>query len=143
MDERLAGTVGVPLPGIGVRVVSDDGAQCRVGEIGAVQVKGPSVFGGYWRMPEKTKRGIHFGWLVRTGDVGHFGGKGVPDRYLTLVGRSKDLIISGGYNVYPKEIEGYIDEIDDVAESAVVGIPHVRLWRSRDRGGRCECRRSP
>jgi malonyl-CoA/methylmalonyl-CoA synthetase len=121
---RIAGTVGVPLPGIGVRVVSDDGAQCRVGEVGAVQVSGPSVFGGYWRMPDKTKEEFTADGWFRTGDVGHFGGKNVPDRYLTLVGRSKDLIISGGYNVYPKEIEGYIDEIEDVAESAVVGVPH-------------------
>ena len=122
---RIAGTVGVPLPGIGVRIVSDDGTQCRVGEVGAVQVKGSSVFGGYWRMPDKTKEEFTSDGWFRTGDVGHFGGKEVPDRYLTLVGRSKDLIISGGYNVYPKEIEGYIDEIDNVAESAVVGIPHA------------------
>ena len=122
---RIAGTVGVPLPGVGVRVVNDDGAQCKVGEIGAVQVNGPSVFAGYWRMPDKTKEEFTADGWFRTGDVGHFGGKNVPDRYLTLVGRSKDLIISGGYNVYPKEIEGYIDEIDDVAESAVVGVPHA------------------
>ena len=121
---RIAGTVGVPLPGIGVRVVSDDGVQCRVGEVGAVQVNGPSIFGGYWRMPDKTKEEFTADGWFRTGDVGHFGGKNVPDRYLTLVGRSKDLIISGGYNVYPKEIEGYIDEIEDVVESAVVGVPH-------------------
>jgi malonyl-CoA/methylmalonyl-CoA synthetase len=122
---RIAGTVGVPLPGIGVRVVNDDGVPCKVGEIGAVQVKGPSVFGGYWRMPDRTKEEFTADGWFRTGDVGHFGGKDVPDRYLTLVGRSKDLIISGGYNVYPKEIEGYIDEIDDVVESAVVGVPHA------------------
>ena len=123
--ERIAGTVGVPLPGVGVRVVSEDGAQCKVGEIGAVQVNGPGVFGGYWRMPDKTKEEFTGDGWFRTGDVGHFGGKDVPDRYLTLVGRSKDLIISGGYNVYPKEIEGYIDEMDDVVESAVVGVPHA------------------
>ncbi len=123
--ERIAGTVGVPLPGVGVRVVSEDGAQCKVGEIGAVQVNGPGVFGGYWRMPDKTKEEFTADGWFRTGDVGHFGGKDVPDRYLTLVGRSKDLIISGGYNVYPKEIEGYIDEMDDVVESAVVGVPHA------------------
>ena len=123
--ERLAGTVGVPLPGVGVRVVDDDGAQCKVGEIGAVQVNGPNVFAGYWRMPDKTKEEFTADGWFRTGDVGHFGGKDVPDRYLTLVGRSKDLIISGGYNVYPKEIEGYIDEMDDVVESAVVGVPHA------------------
>ena len=99
--------------------------QCKVGEIGAVQVSGPSVFRGYWRMPDKTKEEFTADGWFRTGDVGHFGGKDVPDRYLTLVGRSKDLIISGGYNVYPKEIEGYIDEMDNVVESAVVGVPHA------------------
>ena len=122
--ERLAGTVGVPLPGVGVRVVDDDGTRCAAGEIGAVQVNGPNVFSGYWRMPDKSKDEFTADGWFRTGDIGHFGGKDVPDRYLTLVGRSKDLIISGGYNVYPKEIEGYIDEMDDVVESAVVGVPH-------------------
>jgi malonyl-CoA/methylmalonyl-CoA synthetase len=95
-----------------------------VGEIGNVQVRGPNVFSGYWRMPEKTREEFtEDGWF-RTGDVGHFGGQGVPDGYLTLVGRSKDLIISGGYNVYPKEVEGYIDEMPGVVESAVIGLPH-------------------
>ena len=121
---RLAGTVGVPLPGVGVRVVDDDGTRCTVGDIGAVQVNGPNVFAGYWRMPEKTKDEFTADGWFRTGDIGHFGGRDVPDRYLTLVGRSKDLIISGGYNVYPKEIEGYIDEQPDVDESAVIGVPH-------------------
>ena len=121
---RLAGTVGVPLPGVGVRVVDDDGTRCTVGDIGAVQVNGPNVFAGYWRMPEKTKDEFTADGWFRTGDIGHFGGRDVPDRYLTLVGRSKDLIISGGYNVYPKEVEGYIDEQPDVDESAVIGVPH-------------------
>jgi malonyl-CoA/methylmalonyl-CoA synthetase len=121
---RIAGTVGIPLPGVGVRVVNDDGTRCAVGEIGAVQVNGPSVFGGYWRMPDKTKDEFTSDGWFRTGDIGHFGGRDVPDRYLTLVGRSKDLIISGGYNVYPKEIEGYIDDMADVVESAVIGVPH-------------------
>ena len=121
---RIAGTVGVPLPGVGVRVVRDDGSPAPAGEIGHVQVRGPNVFSGYWRMPEKTKEEFTDDGWFRTGDVGQFGGDGVPDRYLTLVGRSKDLIISGGYNVYPKEIEGYIDEMPDVAESAVIGLPH-------------------
>ena len=120
---RLAGTVGVALPGVDVRVVRD-GSACAPGEIGAVEVRGPNVFGGYWRMPEKTAEEFtRDGWF-RTGDVGHFGGADVPDDYLTLVGRSKDLIISGGYNVYPKEIEGYIDELPNVVESAVIGLPH-------------------
>jgi len=121
---RIAGTVGIPLPGVGVRVVNDDGTECAAGEIGAVQVNGPSVFSGYWRMPDKTKDEFTSDGWFRTGDIGHFGGGDVPDRYLTLVGRSKDLIISGGYNVYPKEIEGYIDDMANVVESAVIGVPH-------------------
>jgi malonyl-CoA/methylmalonyl-CoA synthetase len=75
-------------------------------------------------MPEKTAEEFTADGWFKTGDVGHFGGKDVPDGYLTLVGRSKDLIISGGYNVYPKEIEGYIDEMPNVVESAVIGLPH-------------------
>jgi malonyl-CoA/methylmalonyl-CoA synthetase len=121
---RIAGTVGEPLPGVGVRVLRDDGAPCKPGEIGNVQVRGPNVFSGYWRMPEKTREEFTDDGWFRTGDVGHFGGSGIPDHYLTLVGRSKDLIISGGYNVYPKEIEGYIDEMPGVVESAVIGLPH-------------------
>jgi malonyl-CoA/methylmalonyl-CoA synthetase len=121
---RIAGTVGEPLPGVGVRVLRDDGTACKVGEIGNVQVRGPNVFCGYWRMPEKTREEFTDDGWFRTGDVGHFGGSGIPDHYLTLVGRSKDLIISGGYNVYPKEIEGYIDEMPGVVESAVIGLPH-------------------
>jgi malonyl-CoA/methylmalonyl-CoA synthetase len=82
------------------------------------------VLKGYWKLPDKTREEFtEDGWF-RTGDVGHFGGSGIPDGYLTLVGRSKDLIISGGYNVYPKEIEGYIDEMPGVVESAVIGLPH-------------------
>ncbi len=122
--ERIAGTVGVPLPGVAVRLVRDDGSRCAVGEIGKVEVRGPGVFSGYWRMPEKTAEEFTADGWFRTGDVGHFGGDGRPERYLTLVGRSKDLIISGGYNVYPKEIEGYIDELPGVIESAVIGLPH-------------------
>jgi malonyl-CoA/methylmalonyl-CoA synthetase len=127
--ERIGGTVGVPLPGIAVRVVNDDGSMCAPGEIGNVQVKGPNVFSGYWRMAEKTAEEFTADGFFRTGDVGYFGASssappGKPDNYLTLVGRSKDLIISGGYNVYPKEIESYIDEMPGVVESAVIGVPH-------------------
>jgi malonyl-CoA/methylmalonyl-CoA synthetase len=126
--ERIAGTVGVPLPGVAVRVVNAEGSMCMVGEIGGVQVKGPNVFAGYWRMPEKTAEEFTPDGFFRTGDVGHFGsavpGAGKPANYLTLVGRSKDLIISGGYNVYPKEIESYIDRMPGVEESAVIGLPH-------------------
>jgi len=121
---RIAGTVGRPLPGVDVRVVGDGGAPCAVGEIGDVQVRGPNVFSGYWRMPEKTAEEFTADGWFKTGDVGHFGGAGRPDDYLTLVGRSKDLIISGGYNVYPKEIEDYIDGMPNVVESAVIGLPH-------------------
>jgi len=121
---RIAGTVGQPLPGVGVRVMREDATACPVGDIGAVEVRGPNVFSGYWRMPEKTAEEFTADGWFRTGDVGHFGGPGVPENYLTLVGRSKDLIISGGYNVYPKEIEGYIDELPNVVESAVIGLPH-------------------
>jgi len=121
--ERLAGTVGKPLPGVGVRVMNDDGSECASGEIGGVQVRGPNVFRGYWKMPEKTAEEFTADGWFRTGDVGHFGGS-APADYLTLVGRSKDLIISGGYNVYPKEIEGYVDELPEVVESAVIGLPH-------------------
>ncbi len=121
---RIAGTVGQPLPGIGVRVVRDDGTACQIGEVGHVQVQGPNVFAGYWRMPEKTAEEFTADGWFKTGDVGQLGGTDVPEDYLTLVGRSKDLIISGGYNVYPKEIEGYIDEMPNVIESAVIGLPH-------------------
>jgi malonyl-CoA/methylmalonyl-CoA synthetase len=90
------------------------------GEIGGIQVKGPNVFKGYWRMPEKTAEEFTADGWFRTGDVGRVD----ADGYVTIVGRSKDLIISGGYNVYPAEIEGFINEMPGVAESAVVGVPH-------------------
>ena len=118
--ERRGGTVGFPLPGVGVRVQGDDGKPVPPGEIGAIQVKGPNVFQGYWRMPEKTKEEFTADGWFKTGDVGRIDARG----YVTIVGRSKDLIISGGYNVYPAEIEGYINDMAGVAESAVVGVPH-------------------
>jgi malonyl-CoA/methylmalonyl-CoA synthetase len=122
--DRRAGTVGRALPGVAVRVMNEDGTPCRVGEIGAVQVRGPNVFSGYWHLPEKNASEFTTdGWFI-TGDLGQLGGTGLPDDVLTLVGRSKDLIISGGYNVYPKEIEGYLDALAGVAESAVIGVPH-------------------
>jgi malonyl-CoA/methylmalonyl-CoA synthetase len=121
---RKAGTVGRPLHGVDVRVM-DGERPCNTGEIGGIEVRGPNVFKGYWRMPEKTKEEFAVDdagsrWF-KTGDVGSFD----EDGYLSIVGRSKDLIITGGYNVYPKEIEGYIDELPGVAESAVIGVPHV------------------
>jgi malonyl-CoA/methylmalonyl-CoA synthetase len=107
-----------------VRVVDERDKPLPEGEIGNVQVRGPNVFSGYWRMPEKTAEEFTADGFFRTGDVGQFGGEGRPSNYLTLVGRSKDLIISGGYNVYPKEIEGYIDAMPGIVESAVIGLPH-------------------
>ncbi|MEY3892709.1 MAG: hypothetical protein RLZZ145_743 [Pseudomonadota bacterium] len=125
---RVGGSVGVPLPGVEVRVVNESGSRCGVNEIGAIEVRGPNIFKGYWRMPEKTAEEFtNDGWF-KTGDVGRWGGETsagkVPDHYLCIVGRNKDLIISGGYNVYPKEIESFIDDMDGVEESAVIGIPH-------------------
>lgn len=126
--ERIGGSVGVPLPQTQVRVIKDDGQVCKVGEIGNVEVKGPNVFKGYWRMPEKTKEEFTTDGWFKTGDVGRWGGETsagkVPNHYLCIVGRSKDLIISGGYNVYPKEIESFIDDMPGVDESAVIGVPH-------------------
>ncbi|WP_298928651.1 malonyl-CoA synthase [uncultured Ramlibacter sp.] len=118
--ERRGGTVGFPLPGVGLRVRGDDGQECVTDEIGNIEVRGPNVFPGYWRMPEKTKEEFTADGWFKTGDVGKIDGMG----YVVIVGRSKDLIISGGYNVYPAEIEGYINEMPGVAESALVGVPH-------------------
>jgi malonyl-CoA/methylmalonyl-CoA synthetase len=117
---RRRGTVGLPLPGVGLRIRSDKGLPVPTGEVGGIEVKGPSVFKGYWRMPEKTADEFTPDLWFKTGDVG----KVDADGYVTLVGRSKDLIISGGYNVYPAEIEGFINPLPGVAESAVVGVPH-------------------
>jgi len=116
---RAAGTVGLPLPDVAVRVVDDAGKPCACDEVGGVEVRGPNVFGGYWRMPEKTREEFTADGWFKTGDVGRFDEQG----YLTIVGRSKDLIISGGYNVYPKEVESYLDDMPGVAESAVIGVP--------------------
>jgi malonyl-CoA/methylmalonyl-CoA synthetase len=103
-----------------LRVRGDDGRNLPTGEIGGIEVKGPNVFKGYWRMPEKTKEEFTADGWFKTGDVGKIDERG----YITIVGRSKDLIISGGYNVYPAEIEGYINDMPGVAESALVGVPH-------------------
>ena len=118
--ERRGGTVGFALPGVSLRVQGDDGKSLPAGEIGGIQVKGPNVFKGYWRMPEKTKEEFTADGYFKTGDVGKIDERG----YIVIVGRSKDLIISGGYNVYPAEIEGYINDMPGVAESALVGVPH-------------------
>lgn len=126
---RMGSTVGKPLPGVSVRVVDDVGKPCAIGEIGHVQVKGPNVFAGYWQMPEKTQEEFTADGWFKTGDMGRWGGQtpqgqSIPADYLSIVGRSKDLIISGGYNVYPKEIESVIDDMPGVVESAVIGVPH-------------------
>ena len=118
--ERRGGTVGFALPGVSLRVQDDEEKTLPTGEIGGIQVKGPNVFKGYWGMPEKTKEEFTADGFFKTGDVGKIDQRG----YITIVGRSKDLIISGGYNVYPAEIEGYINELPGVAESALVGVPH-------------------
>lgn len=118
--DRIPGTVGRPLPGVEVRVQDPDrGSLERTGEVGMIQVRGPNVFKGYWRMPEKTASEFQDGFFV-TGDLGRLDSNG----YLTIVGREKDLVISGGFNVYPKEVETEIDQIEGVIESAVVGVPH-------------------
>ena len=119
--ERRPGTVGFPLPRVEVRVTDpESGALLAAGDIGGIEVRGPNVFKGYWRMPEKTAEEFRADGFFITGDLGTIG----EDGYVTIVGRSKDLIISGGYNIYPKEIEGLIDDLPGVNESAVFGVPH-------------------
>ncbi|WP_027016077.1 malonate--CoA ligase [Comamonas composti] len=120
-SERKAGTVGFALPGVEVRITNEEGRDLPVGEIGGIQVRGPNVFSGYWRMPEKTAEEFTADGWFKTGDLGRIDERG----YVSIVGRSKDLIISGGYNVYPAEVEGFINELPGVAESALVGVPHA------------------
>ncbi len=120
--ERVAGTVGLPLPGVDLRIADpDSGAALPQGEIGMIEVRGPNVFAGYWRMPEKTAAEFRADGFFITGDLGLIDAGG----YVHIVGRGKDLVITGGYNVYPKEIETEIDAIPGVIESAVIGLPHV------------------
>ncbi|GGD17446.1 malonate--CoA ligase [Aureimonas glaciei] len=119
--ERRPGTVGMPLPGVDLQIADPEtGAPLPQGEIGVIEVKGPNVFAGYWQMPEKTASEFRDGWFI-TGDLGQID----ADGYVAIVGRGKDLIISGGFNIYPKEIELAIDELPGVAESAVIGVPHA------------------
>lgn len=120
LGERRAGTVGLPLPGVDVRIANDTGQTLTRGTTGIVEVRGPNVFKGYWRMPEKTAAEIRRDGFFVTGDMGLI----ESDGYLRLIGRAKDLIICGGLNVYPKEIEDAIDALDGVIESAVFAIPH-------------------
>ncbi len=118
--DRIEGTVGYPLPGVEARVVDEAGAPCAPSTTGSVEVRGPGVFRGYWNNPEKTKAEFRADGFFRTGDLG----TRAADGRIALVGRSSDMIISGGYNVYPKEIELSLDEVPGVTESAVVGLPH-------------------
>src|ERR1700694_706985 len=120
--ERVAGAVGHPLPGVSVRVTDPEtGKEIPREEIGMIEVKGPNVFKGYWRMPEKTKAEFRDDGFFITGDLGKIDAKG----YVHILGRGKDLVISGGFNVYPKEIESEIDAMPGVIESAVIGVPHA------------------
>ena len=118
--QRRGGSVGFPLPGVSVRVANEQDRPLTRGEVGGIQLKGENVFAGYWHMPEKTREEFTADGYFRTGDVGTID----ADGYVSIVGRAKDLIISGGYNVYPKEIELALDALPGVAESAVIGVPH-------------------
>jgi malonyl-CoA/methylmalonyl-CoA synthetase len=117
--DRRAGTVGFPLPGVELRIMAE-GVEVPKGGVGVIEVRGPNVFQGYWQMPEKTAEELRpDGWFI-TGDLGQLD----ADGYVQIVGRAKDLIITGGYNVYPKEIELLLDAVPGVEESAVIGLPH-------------------
>jgi len=118
--ERRAGTVGLPLPGTEVKVCDPSGQELPRGEVGVIEVRGPNVFQGYWQMPEKTREELRANGFFITGDLGVMG----ADGYLTIVGRAKDLVISGGFNIYPKEVEDLLDTQPGVLESAVIGVPH-------------------
>ena len=121
--ERRAGTVGLPLPGVDLRVAGEDGTPAGPGEVGEIEFKGPNVFSGYWRMPEKSAEEFTADGYFRSGDLGWIG----EDGYVAIAGRGKDLVISGGLNVYPKEIERLIDKLEGVLESSVIGLPHADL----------------
>jgi malonyl-CoA/methylmalonyl-CoA synthetase len=118
--ERRAGTVGPALPGVELKITGPDGAPVAQGQPGMIEVRGPNVFQGYWRMPEKTREELRPDGFFITGDIGIMDGDG----YVSIVGRQKDLIITGGYNVYPKEVESVLDGLPAVLESAVIGVPH-------------------
>lgn len=125
--ERRAGTVGFPLPGVELKITdSQTGATLPQGAIGEIEVRGPNVFQGYWQMPEKTAEELRPEGFFITGDLGQID----ADGYVSIVGRNKDLIISGGYNIYPKEIELLLDDQDGVLESAVIGVPHPDFGES-------------
>ena len=117
--ERIPGTVGLPLSGVSVRIADAEGRACAPGMVGGIEVKGPNVFGGYWRMPEKTREEFTVDGYFKTGDMAEW----LPSGYMKIVGRAKDLIITGGLNVYPAEIEERINALPGVVESAVIGLP--------------------
>lgn len=120
--DRIAGTVGFPLPGVDVRITEPEQETVLAqGEIGMIEVRGPNVFQGYWQMPEKTKEELRDNGFFITGDLGKIDERG----YIHIVGRNKDLVITGGFNVYPVEVEAEIDALPGVTESAVIGIPHA------------------
>ena len=119
--ERRAGTVGFPLPGVELKITDPKtGNELSRGEIGHLEVRGPNVFVGYWNMPEKTKEELREDGFFITGDLGLMD----EDGYVQIIGRDKDLIISGGFNIYPKELELLLDEQEGIIESAVIGVPH-------------------
>lgn len=121
--DRIAGTVGMPLPGIDIRIADpESGRVLPQGEVGVIEIAGPNVFKGYWRKPEKTAEEFRDGYFI-SGDLGFINPRG----YVSIVGRAKDLIIAGGYNIYPAEVETALDELPQVHESAVVGVPHSDL----------------
>jgi malonyl-CoA/methylmalonyl-CoA synthetase len=118
---RIAGSAGKPLPGIALRIAAPDGTVLPQGEAGIVEVSGPNVFAGYWRAADKTAASFRPDGYFITGDIGRFDEAG----YLHLAGRASDLIISGGFNVYPREVEDVLREIEGVADCAVIGLPHA------------------
>ncbi|HSY87280.1 MAG TPA: malonyl-CoA synthase [Verrucomicrobiae bacterium] len=122
--DRIPGTVGFPLPGVELRIADpESGTELPLGETGMIEVRGPNVFAGYWRNPEKTRAEFRPDGFFITGDLGMIDARG----YVHILGRGKDLIISGGFNVYPKEVESEIDSLPGVVESAVIGVPHPDL----------------
>ena len=120
VGDRVPGTVGFPLPNQEVRVADAEGVEVPRGDVGTIEVRGPNVFSGYWQQPDKTAQEIRPDGFFITGDLG----TQEPDGRVAIVGRAKDLVISGGYNVYPKEVERLLDEMPDIVESAVIGVPH-------------------
>lgn len=121
--DRIPGTVGYALPGVSLRIADENGEATPAGERGIIEIKGPNVFKGYWRMPDKTAQEFRSDGYFISGDVA----VQAPDGRVSIVGRAKDLIIAGGYNIYPKEIEDVLDAVEGVSESAVIGIPHPDL----------------